>query len=158
MGTRSSRRSPRTWLPALPPKMPYSCCKHATSTVLTFRKSAARRYESTSLSAISKRTRGGYACRLPGSFIARTKQSSSENSRERASLKSVVKVAMPHWRGAWLPSIAIVRQIPVDIGLALSVGGSISGPCGRNPGGGRALLDDRGQCFHELRLAEAPGH
>src|ERR1700723_210599 len=40
---RSSRSRVSTWLPALPPKMPYSCCTQATSTSLTFRKSPARR-------------------------------------------------------------------------------------------------------------------
>src|SRR5258706_351474 len=52
--------------------------------------------------------------------MASTKQSSSENSRSRASLRSVVKFAMPLWRGIWLPSIAILRQIPLDIVFRLS--------------------------------------
>ena len=33
------------WLPAGPPKMPNSCCTQTTSTLLMFRKSAARRYD-----------------------------------------------------------------------------------------------------------------
>ncbi|MBI5186873.1 MAG: hypothetical protein HZA01_14270 [Nitrospinae bacterium] len=39
---RNSRRSARMWLPARPPKMPYSCCKDTMSTLLKFRKSEAR--------------------------------------------------------------------------------------------------------------------
>jgi hypothetical protein len=43
IGIRSSRSSVRTWLPAFPPKIPYSCWSDSTSTPLTFKKSAARR-------------------------------------------------------------------------------------------------------------------
>ena len=59
IGMRSSRRSGSRWEPALPPKIPYSCCTESTSTSFTFRKSAARRYDARSPSAISNRTRGG---------------------------------------------------------------------------------------------------
>ena len=42
MGIRRSRSSASTCEPALPPKMPYSCCTQSTSTWFTLRKSAAR--------------------------------------------------------------------------------------------------------------------
>ena len=38
MGMRSSRNRARIWLPARPPKMPYSCCKQTRSTLLMFKK------------------------------------------------------------------------------------------------------------------------
>jgi hypothetical protein len=41
------------------------------------------------------------------SFIATTKHSTSGQTDRTASLRSVVKVAIPHWRGAWVPTIAI---------------------------------------------------
>jgi hypothetical protein len=87
------------WLPALPPKIPYSCCTQVISTSLTFKKSAARRYAGWSASAISKRTDSGYAYDCPPSFIATTKQSAGGNSPEIASLRSVVNVAIPHCLG-----------------------------------------------------------
>ena len=55
--------------------------------------------------------RVGVPC--PGSFIARTKQSTAGTSAAMASVRSVVKVAMPHCRGTWLPSIATFRILPV---------------------------------------------
>src|ERR1041385_8803078 len=41
--------------------------------------------------------------------MARTKHSTDENSSAIAELKSVVNVAMPHWRGMWFPSTATLR-------------------------------------------------
>ena len=49
-GMRNSRSSASTWLPAGPPKMPNSCCTQTTSTLVMFRKSAARRYDGRSCS------------------------------------------------------------------------------------------------------------
>jgi hypothetical protein len=69
---------------------------------------------------------------LPGSFIARTKQSSSENSDATASLRWVVNVAIPQCRGIWLPSIAIVRIGTVWLTW------SMSPPVGARSGNGRA--------------------
>src|ERR1043166_687942 len=57
-GMRSSRSSGRRWLPALPPKIPYSCWTEMTSTALTLRKSAARVYAGGRLSA-GRKGRGG---------------------------------------------------------------------------------------------------
>ena len=57
IGIRTSLSRARMWLPALPPKMPYSCWRQSTSLPLMFKKSVARRYDAGSLSAISKRTR-----------------------------------------------------------------------------------------------------
>ena len=59
MGMRNSRSSANTWLPAGPPKIPNSCSTHTTSTPVMFRKSAARKYDGRSCSAISKRTSAG---------------------------------------------------------------------------------------------------
>src|SRR5579859_3227268 len=91
--------------------------------------------------------------------MARTKQSSSENSRERASLKSVVKVAMPHWRGTWLPSIATARQLTVGMDPSQSRFSVCrrSGPGRSNPGRDCAFLNDRRQRFDELWSAEGHG-
>jgi hypothetical protein len=89
IGIRSSRSSVRTWLPAFPPKIPYSCWSDTTSTPLTFKKSAAR-----------------YEIRLADLEL---EQSVSGRARASASLRSVVNVAMPHWRGRRFPSIAILR-------------------------------------------------
>jgi hypothetical protein len=58
-GIRRPRTRPSTWLPAGPPKIPYSCWRETTSAFEKFRKSAAWRYVSRSCSRISNRTSGG---------------------------------------------------------------------------------------------------
>ena len=41
MGMRRFRSSSRTWPPAVPPKIPYSCCTQTRSTLVKLRNSAA---------------------------------------------------------------------------------------------------------------------
>ena len=49
----------KIWLPAGPPKIPYSCCRHTMSMLLKFRNSAASSYDFTSSWASDHRTRAG---------------------------------------------------------------------------------------------------
>jgi hypothetical protein len=49
----------KIWLPAGPPKIPYSCCRQTMSILLKFRNSAASWYDFTSSWASDHRTRAG---------------------------------------------------------------------------------------------------
>jgi hypothetical protein len=100
----------KTWTPALPPKMPYSCCTHSTSTPLTFRevRRAPVRCEVAfgDLEANARRIR----VLLPASFIASTKQSSAGSSAI-ASLEIGREGRDPAARGRWLPSMATLQML-----------------------------------------------
>src|SRR5215467_7027007 len=107
--------------------MPNSCCRQTMSTLLMLRKSAARTYDDKSCSSISKWTTAGYSYPPLMSLTETEKHWLWGCAFATAASKSDVNVAIPHLRGKWSPTKAILRTLQfsfMSITLAHAVGTS----------------------------------